>query len=75
MTRRIVEFALREGSGLFVVTRIARELGLSPNLVNRVALDLEHKGLLSNVEKDDSGQNRGRRILPELNKVAGNVAA
>jgi hypothetical protein len=74
-SRQIVEYALREGGGMFVVTHIASALGIRPSLVNRVAMNFEKNGWLSSVEKDAGGQNIGRRILPQLAAFAGNVGA
>ncbi len=64
--REMVNIAIGQGGGLFVVTQIARELNIRPAKVTDAARWLERNNLLTPVIKDGEGRNKGRRITPRL---------
>ncbi|MGB8645622.1 MAG: FtsK/SpoIIIE domain-containing protein [Anaerolineae bacterium] len=65
-TERIVRHALDAGQGWFIVTEIAAACGIRQSRVSRIARNLEEAGYLTEVQKDDKGQNRGRQITEKL---------
>jgi hypothetical protein len=67
--KQMVDWSLREGEGKFVVTRIAAALQMQTGKVTAAAQWLEHRGLLTPVLKDGSGQNLGRDIAPDLRSL------
>ena len=70
-TFQMVEWAVRQGRGWFVVVRVAEALGIRLGRVNRTAQILERQGLLTPVVKDANGQNLGRQVSPRLIEMVG----
>lgn len=67
--KQMVRYAIEQGGGLFVVTQVVAGLGIRTRDVNNAAMELERQNLLSEVLKDERGQNRGRQISDALRSL------